>query len=236
MILFDQALLNEYLTDDPILKSRKANTQPIDLSFTSHRWLLESTPKRMIYHYMYGDLLKPSKASRRILDVGGGYCALSRPMLKYHQYTLLDIMAHDDHEAIRTVENSVGRCFWENTDWYHFDAERTYDLVIANDLFPNVDQRLALFLERFLPRGTELRLSLTYYNTPRFYTVKRMDGDEILQMLAWDGLQVKRVLEGYISDIMDPRLDLLLCDPPSLFANKRQVCLVSICDKKGRLP
>jgi hypothetical protein len=122
----------------------------------------------------------------------------------------------------------LGKDFWVNSDWYQFNAKGHYDVVIANDLFPNVDQRLELFIERFLPLSSEIRLSLTYYHYPRFYAVKRLDADEILCLLAWDGEQVRHTLGKYVDYIEAPDLGVLLKDCPSLFANGRQVCMVSL--------
>jgi len=181
----------------------------------------------MIYYYLYGDLLEPTSKPKRVLDVGGGYTALSRILLENHDYFTLDIMAHDDHELFEALQAHLGKTFWINSDWYQFEPDGHYDPVIANDLFPNVDQRLALFLDKYLPICGEMRVSLTYYNTPRWYKLKRIDADEVFHMLAWDGVRVKQELEKYIGQIQEPRFDLLLQDPPSLFANKRQVCLTN---------
>lgn len=227
MFIFDAHLEEEYREKDIVLNLLNSVAQQADSEFTSHRWLLESLPKRMIYYHMYGDLLESESRRKRVLDVGGGYTAISRALVQNHDYFTLDIMAHDNHELLRDVQESIGKEFWINADWYEFDASGGYDLVIANDLFPNVDQRLLLFLDKFLPICGEMRVSLTYYNTPRWYKVKRTDGDEVFHMMAWDGVQVVRVLEKYVERIQEPRLDLLLKNPASLFANNRQVGMVT---------
>lgn len=228
MIVFDHTLHEKYLQGDPILRLLNEATGPNDAALTSHRWLLESSPKRMIYFYMYGDLLQATPRLQRVLDVGGGYSALSRLILRSHAYTLLDIMVHDRSEDVRALEASIGRPFWVNSDWHQFIPPSDYDLIIANDLFPNVDQRLVLFLEAYLPRCREMRLLLTYYNHPRFYQVKRLDADEVLCMLAWDGQQVKLALTQYANRIEQPDCEILLRTVPSLFSNKRQVCMVRL--------
>ena len=229
MKIFDQSLLQEYEKEDIILDLIKGQALQKDVGFTSHRWLAESLPKRMIYFHMYGKLLEARCLPMRIIDVGGGYTALSRLLTANHDYTLLDIMAHDDHTALLDLEHSLGKRFWENADWYEFNPKGNYDLVIANDLFPNVDQRLEQFLEKYLPACREMRLSLTYYNSPRWYRVKRTDADEIFHMMAWSGDDVVRLLQKYVHRILEPRLELFQKDSPSLFANKRQVCLVTLC-------
>ena len=226
MILFDKQLQEEYKKNDTLLSLLNSIEQPEDRQFTSHRWLIESLPKRLIFWHMYSDLLRPTKERGKILDVGGGYTALTRLLLQYQDYRTLDIMAHDDHELLKCLQASLSNKFWLNSDWYQYKPSESYDLVIANDLFPNVDQRLSLFLDRYLPICSEMRLSLTYYNTARWYRVKRTDGDEIFHMMAWDGIQLRRVLEDYADYILEPKLHLFLENPTSLFANNRQVCMV----------
>jgi hypothetical protein len=228
LLFFNESIQNKYREKDSLLELLTTTTNENDGVFTSHKWLLESLPKRMIYFYMYEELISGSGKIRTVLDIGGGYTSLTRLMMQNCSYTLLDIMAHDSHELLNVTQKSLNQNFWVNSDWYEFQPDTLYDLVIANDLFPNVDQRLELFLQKFIPICRELRLSLTYYNTPRWYKVKRMDGDEVFHMMAWNGTQIQNILEKYIDRIQKPQLNLLLQNPTSLFANNRQVCLVSL--------
>ena len=228
MLLFNEPLLEEYGRNDRTLRLLEEARQAGDEAFSSHRWLVDSLPKRMIYWRMYGDLLEGTKGSRRILDVGGGYCSLTRLLLKHHDYTLLDTIDNDDAGALRAIERSAGRRFWEQEDWSDHKPASNYDVVLANDLFPNVDQRLELFIETFLPRCGEMRILLTYYNRMQCYRTKRLDGTEILRVLAWNGAMVRQVLEKFSRHIVESRLDRLMEDPPSLYKNNRQVCLVTL--------
>jgi len=228
MILFDAAQLERYRKDDRTLRALEQVRQAGDDAFASHRWLVESPPKRMIYWRMYGDLLEGGRESQRILDVGGGYCSLTRLLLKRHAYILLDTLDNDDPGSLRAVEQAAGKRFWEQEDWSDYKATAQYDVILANDLFPNVDQRLELFIDTFLPRCAEMRILLTYYNRMQCYRTRRLDGTEILRVLAWNGAMVRQVLEKYGRHIVEPRLDRLAEDPPSLFKNNRQVCLVTL--------
>jgi hypothetical protein len=228
MLRFDSHLLDAYLRDDPVRRLLEEVAQPTDAGFASHRWLLDSPAKRLTYQACYGDLLRPAESRKRLLDVGGGYCALTRLLVRYHDYTLVDLMVHDRHEDMRAVEAALGVQFWRNTDWHTASPGGPYDIILANDLFPNVDQRLALFLETHLPNCAEIRLVLTYYPQPRFYHVKRVDADEHLWMLAWDAEQVQRVLAGVADRIQDPDWGALQRPAPSIFPNQRQVCLVRL--------
>lgn len=187
--------LDVYLKRDWVLEELKK--YPNDEHFTSHRWLMEMPAKRMIYADVYGGLFK--EKDKRILDVGGGFCGLSRVLKDSHNYTLVDIMAHDDHEKIRAIE-SEGGTFWVNDDWAEFEPDGEYDYVIANDLFPNVDQRLAEFIKKFNPVAEKIIIILTCYDADRFYKVKRLDADEILTIRPWTSTMTSLVLRECLND------------------------------------
>jgi hypothetical protein len=178
-----------------------------------------------MYACVYGDLF--DKKRLRILDVGGGFCSLSRVLLRDHTYRLLELAAHDPAANLRLVERATGTSFWIEGDWYSQEIEGNFDVIVANDLFPNVDQRLALFIERALPNCSEIRLSLTYYNRPRFYLTRRLDGDEILCMLAWNGEHTQQVLTKY-ADRIDGYAIGPLQQSDTIFENGRQVCIVRV--------
>lgn len=107
----------------------------------------------------------------------------------------------------------------EGHDWRTFPLD-TYDTIVADDLFPNVDQGLDEFLTRWMPHTTEIRLSLTVYSD-KWYRARRVDGDEILTMVAWDWYRTAEVLErhGFAAAYVAP-------PDESLFPNGRQVCLL----------
>jgi hypothetical protein len=228
MLFFDETMQSSYQNDDWILAKLKETEKAGDHKFTSHQWLTASLPKRLIFSHIYGDLLDHTQKPSKILDVGGGYTSLTRTMLKYHQYQLLDIMAHDEHECVSDIEKTIGKKFWINGDWFNWTPDNDYDIIIANDLFPNVDQRLFLFLEKYLPLTTEIRISLTYYNQPRWYRVRRTDADEIFHMMAINGRQTAMMLESFNAFIRKPNFKGFLVSRPSLFENERQVCLVTL--------
>jgi hypothetical protein len=162
------------------------------------RWLLDSPAKRMIAWQVYGDLLVSS--GRKVMDIGAGDSSLTRALSERHDYRVIELGAHDPPPG-GVVED------WRDTP---FDC----DLLIAVDLFPNVDQGLAAFLAR--REGIETRMVLTTYQD-RAYRTRRVDADEILTFQAWTWAQTASVLG-------------LRASPPStsLFANGRQVCLVRL--------
>jgi hypothetical protein len=233
VIFFKQDMLQHYAENDTVLSLMEAAATKGDDRFTSNRWLKESLPKRLIFYHMYGDLLEGSSFSKKILDIGGGFTSLTRMMMARHDYRLLDIMAHDDHGWVLDVEKTSGNAFWINDDWYNWKPDREYDVVVANDLFPNVDQRLPMFLDKYLPFAVEVRVSLTFYNIPRWYQVRRTDGDEIFHMMATSGEQTAKILESYKPFIREPHLEELSVDHTSLFPNGRQVCMTIFKGEKA---
>ena len=109
--------------------------------------------------------------------------------------------------------------------------DENYDIIIANDIFPDVDQRLELFIEKMLPNCGELRLVLTYYNTPKFYLTKRTDDTELMTFLSWDGeimgLKLKKYLDR-IENTSSAELDDMKSNFSSIYRNGRQVSYIRL--------
>jgi hypothetical protein len=222
----EAALVEEYLQRDRVAGLLQRESAPGDEELTVQRWLAETPAKRLTVDLLYGDLLEGPP--RSVLDVGGGLSALTRLLAARHEYELLDLMAHDQESKIAKFRESLPGLRLHRADWWSAEISGPYDVVVANDLFPNVDQRLALFLDRLLPLAREIRLSLTYYNRPRFYLAKRLDADEILGVLAWDGRQTRAALEPYAARIERACLDELARTDDTVFANGRQVCVLTL--------
>ncbi len=223
MILVDSRLLKTYMEHDSLLEVLIENAQGDDDKFNSHKLLLQYPEKRMLYFYMYGGFPISHRKSS-ILDVGGGYCSYTRKLLEIADYTLLDPMEYDD---LSLTVDSIGKNFWINKGWEDYTPDTEYDLVIANNLFPNVDQRLDSFLKKYLPHCRELRMSLAFYNTPKWYRVKKADGFDFT-VLAWNGSQVRDVLLKYQqSFVMVPHWDLL-DSMESVYEDGRQIAIVKL--------
>lgn len=226
--------LRAYMLSDPFDAWLGANSAPNDGTLTCQRWLASTPAKRYAAHLLYGDLLAGSGLD--ILDVGGGLTTITRALASAHRLTLIDMMAHDRTEDIEAFRASCAPFTAEACDWYQSAARGPFDVVVAADLFPNVDQRLELFLERMLPVSGEVRLSLTYYNHPRFYLTRRLDGDEILCMLAWNGAQTAAALARFRDRCIRPAFDIFDAKDDSVFANQRQVCMVRLRGDHVRAP
>lgn len=193
----------------------------------THKWLQADPAKRAVVSRLYGDLIS-RRTGLRILDVGGGVSMLTQRLSQRHEFVLVDLLAHDDGSVATAVRATLGDSGFHQSDWWSYTPPAPFDVVIANDLFPNVDQRLTEFLEKFIPHCVELRISLTYYPMTKFYLARRVDGEEILCMRAWDGQQTATVMSHYRSRIEDWDPEPFNAAGSSPFANGRQVCVTSL--------
>lgn len=221
----DPMFVSEQRAGDDVDAWLLACTSDDDERLTSHRWLVEDAAKRAIYGHMYGDLFRME--GLRVLDVGGGLSALGRVLASRHEYHLVEMGVHDDSRLVESFQKEAGPGLVLHTlDWYELPDLGVFDVVIANDLFPNVDQRLTMFVERAAHFARELRLSLTFFEDWRFYRTRRVDGDELLTMLAWDRWQLVHALETAVSDPLGHLSRALGRRAESAFANRRQVCIL----------
>lgn len=235
--LFNEEMLVSFERNDCILPLLKESPKEAS-RFVTHQWLESSLPKRLIFCHVYQDILRGHLRDRSILDIGGGYSAVTDSLVQQCRYSLVDLMAHDGLPAVHAREKALGLNFWAAEDWYTYTPPGPVDLVIANDLFPNVDQRLEAFLDKYLPLCGELRVTLTFYDQFRYYKVKRVDADEVFHVVPWDRFQTQRVLTKYQDRLLDSFKEV----PnslrrfatgerfQSLFPNQR---LVAYCRLKG---
>lgn len=224
-------MLDEYKKNDWILDILNKEEEEEDKKVRTHQWLKEMDNKRMIYADVYGDLLNDS-SDLSVLDVGGAYTSLTKKMLNNVDYNLLDFIAHGGENTIGAIEKRVKKNFWINSDWMDVQCEnKQYDIIIANDIFPDVDQRMELFIDKFLPICKELRLVLTFYNTPKYYRAKRIDDLEVLTFLSWDGeitsLKLKKY-EDRLLDTSEEEINELKECKDSIYWNGRQVAFVTL--------
>lgn len=219
-----QESLRDYLQKDQIAAWLRENSQPGDDALTAQRWLVESPAKRHIVNELYGDLLQST--GRSILDVGGGLTAFTRMLAARHRYELVELLAHESQSVPDGAH--LGGTVLHHCDWLDFQIGADYDVVIANDLLPNVDQRLELFLGKFLPRCRELRMSLTFCDPGRYYRTRRVDGDEIFFMLAWTWEQLRSVIERVGGPQLSIQLDTAGFPTGSIFPNGRHVVLLTV--------
>lgn len=227
MITFCQKELEKYKENDWILRLMEENTSPEEEKIRINMWMENMENKRLIYSIVYGEFLREGKDTK-ILDIGGGYSSLTKVLAANSDYTLLDFMAHGGEEYMKENARRYN-IKWINSDWYNTELDNQYDVIVANDIFPDVDQRMELFIDKMLPQCRELRLVLTYYNAPRFYTAKRVDDSEILTFLSWDGEITALKLMKYKENIIgttEEELREMQNNHESIFRNGRQVSYV----------
>lgn len=231
-MLVTNELLKEYLREDSVNKLLDEASLDNDEQLVCQKWLRQTPAKRYIYQALYGDLLGTSERLK-VLDVGGGITSLTRCLASTHEYHLVDLLAHDNLAVAKEIMTEVDRDFIFPTDWADLELQE-YDLVVANDLFPNVDQRLELFLQKLLPSTKTLRISLTWYTEPRYYMTRRLDADEIFCMLAWDQYQLQHVLEKFQQQLVGFDMQLFQQQNGSVYPNGRQVCLAEFTGALGK--
>lgn len=231
MQLYNNTNLQKYLKDDWILKMMNEENEMWggEEEARTNQWMYEMENKRMIYADMYGDIIKGGFRGA-VLDVGGGYNTLTKILSSNCQYYLLDYMAHDTIDNFKQLAKKYA-INWLNCDWYSIEDDKQWEIVIANDIFPNVDQRLEIFLDKFLPNCKELRILVTFYNTPRFYVTQRVDDSEKLTFLSWDGEITALKLLKYESRFIDTDVNgisNLKAFSESIYRNGRQVAYIRL--------
>lgn len=229
MELVGQASIEHYLREDVIAEHYGAFSQAGPLrSLKCQRWLEDSPAKRMIFSRLYGDILAQPDRQRRLVDVGGGLTALTPRLAVNCDYLLVDPLPDQEGHGAPQLADLAPELRLERRDWLSGKLDQPASIIAANDLFPNVDQRLALFLAWAVPQAREIRMSLTFHNVPRWYPVQRLDADENLSVLAFDGERTREVLRPYASRIAGWNPELFDTTQPSVYANGRQVILLTL--------
>ena len=225
-------LLAEYSLNDNILSLLNSQKSGPIKGLTCDQWIRDSLPKRFIFSQLYGDLLSASDKPSSLIDVGGGITSLTPLLCDSTRYTLIDLLSHDSIDTFNhTCEGTSLDIII--ADWASVLPNHKADLIIANDIFPNVDQRLPIFLEQALPNCATLRLSLTWYHQPRYYCVRRVDAEETMYVMSWDWSQLANQLTKYASRIKDFSPTGLPSSVPSSYPNGRHVTIVEL---RGDLP
>lgn len=223
MKAYTPADLEKFLSHDELLPLLQAT--PELQSFQTQKWLLNMPEKRLITQDIYRNLL--STSGKKILDIGGGISALTKLLVASHEYTNVEILAHENFVSVEKLEEQWGKKFLMNQDWNDFVPEGHYDYIIANDLFPNVDQRLTAFIKKFAVKTDNLILTITCATGNKFYPVRRLDGEEIFFMQAWDRQLATVALQGALGE-QAPVLEETIT-ASELFANGRVVYKMVLC-------
>lgn len=200
----------------------------LGVTAVSNAWHRQSPWKRALAALVYGDLLAGGPR-RRVLEVGGGLSGITLALTRAHDYRLIELATHEGEQDYRKVEGHLGRPFVTVGDWDALPPPDSQDVVIANDLFPNVDQRLDAFLAKYLPAAREMRLVLTYYENT-VWQVRRVSSGETLTVKPWGLADVTRVLDGLAARYGPyDRTQLVYEDYEGrLFTNRRNILWVRL--------
>jgi 2-polyprenyl-3-methyl-5-hydroxy-6-metoxy-1,4-benzoquinol methylase len=195
-------------------------------SLICDRWLFESQPKRRIFDWCYGDLLETSTPTK-VLDVGGGIHSFSVSLARNCNYTLIETLDHasnKDRIIVESLKTDNGVLL--QGDWHRFEFNESYDVCIANDIFPNVDFRLEQFLNKCnQSRIPEIRLVLTILPGRKSYHVQRVGLLEQMTVLSMSVGEVEDALALFLEDRVQ-LVELVQKSDASLYPNGRQVyCL-----------
>jgi hypothetical protein len=216
----------------PLAREAARRFERLGVRGASNDWLLAYEWKRVIAWLMYHDLLAEG-SSRDILEIGSGLSGLSFALSLHHRYVAIEKAMHETAETYRRVEMDLGRAIFKLRDWTDEDSSDDLDLVVANDVFPNVDQRLYEFVASYLPRARELRLSLTYYENTAFEVTRESSGERLV-IKPWGLREVRRFVSdistAYDLAIAPTAVDELTYEnyEGTLFTNRRNIVLLRI--------
>lgn len=221
----------------PLISKAAALFASQSIKAVSNDWLAQQSWKRVIGLQLTEDLFGPAAPRRTILDVGGGLSAFTLELARQHAYTLLELATHEDEGNYRAIEKLLDKPFLTLGDWHDFRIQQPYDVIIANDLFPNVDQRLYAFIDRFLPWTNELRMTLTYYENT-YWTVRRVTSGETLIVRPWGLREVTAFLDHLVTRYPEhcpdyDRGQLVYQDYEKvLFTNRRNIIRLHLVKEK----
>jgi len=221
----------------PLIKNAENVFNKLDIHGVANDWLIKMPWKRSLGLMIYGDLLAHSERPLSVVEIGGSLSGLTLALLERHDYTLVEKVTHEAPEDYRKVEAIAGKKFCFLDDWNNYSIGKDIDLVVASDIFPNVDQRAYEFFDKFLPHTKEMRVTLTFYENV-FFEVKRISSGEVLIMKPWGVREILSLLQ-YIEErhpffwcgvtVETLRSEIHYEDlQGKLFTNKRNIVLLKL--------
>lgn len=224
--LLDSKALESYAETDRIGKLLELHEDAAEAGFGCQAWLRDNIQKRLVADLVYGDALASQGSA--YLDIGSGLTTLQRLIGGSNSLRLAEKMAHDPAGHLASFRALAPQVEVFEGDWFEDNEKGQYDAVFASDLFPNVDQRLSMFLDKYLPMTSRIIMSLTFYNTPRFYETRRTNADEFLYVLAWNGRMLETELKPYEGRLAGFRSGMFSEFNDSIFPNGRQVAVIEM--------
>ena len=184
--LYKKKIYNKYYEN---IKQTKQLFNKKHIFGQANEWLLKLDWKIPVSGLMFDDLITTDK-KQKILEIAGSLSWFTLELLRKHDYTLIEKGFHENRKDYYNIQDLVGCKFVILDDWYDFNITEYYDLIIVNDLFPNADQRLFEFIDKYIRFTKKIRLTLTYSENT-FYEVKRLESGETLYMKPWGLRDIK---------------------------------------------
>jgi len=184
--LYKKKVYNKYYKN---IKKTKQLFNKKHIFGEANEWLLKLDWKIPVSGLMFDDLINTDK-KQKILEIAGSLSWFTLELLSKHDYTLIEKGFHENLSDYKNMQDIVEHKFVILEDWYDFNITENYDLIIANDLFPNADQRLYEFIDKYIDFAKNIRLTLTYSENT-FFEVKRLESGETLYMRPWGLRNIK---------------------------------------------
>lgn len=174
---------------------------PNDSDLICSQWLRNSPGKFEAFQRCYRGLVGGGIPKGRIVDVGGGLNHITEHLLESGGYVLVDPIHHLS-TGEKKLLTRIGEKDWlVKQDWADSNFNNC-DMIVANDLFPNVDFRIGKFLRTVHDSNAfELRMVLTVHHDERALHVKRDETGESLTVIPLPVREVVRELESFAPNV-----------------------------------
>ena len=223
IIYFSKKKLQIYLENDFVLEQLSSRKKFKNTYYDD--WILENSAKRMIYSEIIKQLNPFKKKS--LIDVGGGIHYFTNYFANNFSYTLIDPLYNFDKIKLKNFRKNQSNMNHIKSDWINYNGKKA-KLMLANDLFPNIDQRIEQFIKFAKKYCETLFLIATFHNEPKSYLTKRTDANEFLWVSQFSGFLLTNILQRVGLNISYYHKNKIRRLNENLFLNNRQVILLKI--------
>lgn len=173
---------------------------PTDSEFICSQWLQNSPGKFEAFQRCYRGLVGDGIPVGRVVDIGGGLNHITEHLLESREYVLVDPIHHLS-TGEKKLLTRLGGDWLLKQDWADSNFNNC-DMIVANDLFPNVDFRIGKFLRTVHNSNAfGLRMVLTLHHDERALHVKRDETGESLTVIPLPVREVVRELELFAPNV-----------------------------------
>jgi len=166
---------------------------------TQDNWIKKSIEKKYLFNFFYNNKIFLHK---KILDVGSGSALIRKFLIKKNQ---LDIKSIDFE--INFKNNKKNKIIDFDNDFFSLKKkgmlEKHYDAIFANDIFPNVDNRLEEFILTAKTLSPNLILSITIHPYNKFYYCKIIKSGEIITYAPMNKEKILFILKKFKNNVVN---------------------------------